>query len=96
MSAFNCWVFGCTYGEDSLCKRDKVKMYLVDGFPNTLVCESCYKHATGGELPGTPYFDWATDHSKDWDSSGLIWGLGWIEPTSYDELVVKLKKRKSA
>ena len=89
--SFSCWVHGCSYEDEKMCKRDSVKMYLVEGMPNTLVCESCYRSASGGELPMNPYFDWAKDANRDWDSSGLIWGLGWIEGTGFDELIVKLR-----
>lgn len=89
--SFGCWVDGCDYEDEKLCKREGMRMYLVEGSPNTLVCEVCYKKATSGDVPASPYFDWARDANRDWDSSGLIWGLGWIEGTTFDDLVSRLR-----
>jgi hypothetical protein len=92
MSTFCCSIHGCSHQDDASCVRDSAKMYLVRGYPNALACDSCYGRASGGDLPMRPYFDHAVDRDRDWDATGLIWGLGWIGDISFDELAARLRR----
>jgi hypothetical protein len=102
--SITCMIYSCPYGSEEACKRDNIKIYMVQMWASmcTPTCERCLTRAVGYPPPAQfrPLYDYATD-TYSWgkwsgqdDKTAPVWNMGGICGCSMHDLESAAQDKK--